>query len=389
MKCARCGAELREGNLYCSVCGREAQIVNGYSVIEEDYLKALLAQEEKEQSFAPPQHRLTEEKRKQAEEEKRTRKKAFWKVCAATVAVAAVVFTAAALFITYKNHNSYDYQVQMARKQTVDRNYERALSYYKNALALEPNDIAARIEMAEIYMKENEYDAALVSYTEVVMLDKKNKKAYQGLISIYEQRREYQKIKELSEQVQGTELLNLFEVYLAQEPEFLPKEGTYDIETEITLSAQEQCDIFYTIDGTDPKQYGTLYTDAILFDEAGTYTIKAVSCNEKGIYSEVANADYQITATRPSYPKVVPDGGVMEETTFVVIAAQKECDIYYTWDGTNPTTKSARYTTPIQVPEGNHILSILVVNPKTKLSSQIYRTNFIYEPENTTVENEL
>ena len=42
MKCAKCGAELKEGCLYCSVCGHEAQMVNGYSVLEEDYLKALL-----------------------------------------------------------------------------------------------------------------------------------------------------------------------------------------------------------------------------------------------------------------------------------------------------------------------------------------------------------
>lgn len=45
MKCAKCGAELKEGCLYCSVCGHEAQMVNGYSVLEEDYLKALLTDE--------------------------------------------------------------------------------------------------------------------------------------------------------------------------------------------------------------------------------------------------------------------------------------------------------------------------------------------------------
>ena len=45
MKCAKCGAELKEGCLYCSVCGHEAQMVNEYSVLEEDYLKAILTDE--------------------------------------------------------------------------------------------------------------------------------------------------------------------------------------------------------------------------------------------------------------------------------------------------------------------------------------------------------
>ena len=35
----------------------------------------------------------------------------------------------------------------------------------------------------------------------------------------------------------------------------------------------------------------------------------------------------------------------------------------------------------LQIPEGNNILSIIVVNDKTKLTSEIYRTNFIYHAQ--------
>ena len=38
MKCANCGAEIKLGCVYCSVCGKEAQIVPDYNV-EEDILK--------------------------------------------------------------------------------------------------------------------------------------------------------------------------------------------------------------------------------------------------------------------------------------------------------------------------------------------------------------
>ena len=50
----------------------------------------------------------------------------------------------------------------------------------------------------------------------------------------------------------------------------------------------------------------------------------------------------------------------MDDITFVVITADEGCSIYYTWDGTDPTDTSARYTEPIEVPEGNNILSIIV-----------------------------
>ena len=56
-----------------------------------------------------------------------------------------------------------------------------------------------------------------------------------------------------------------------------------------------------------------------------------------------------------------------------MITADEGCSIYYTWDGTDPTDTSARYTEPIEVPEGNNILSIIVVNDKTKLTSEILR----------------
>lgn len=47
MKCVKCGAEMKEGCIYCSVCGNEAQIVPDYSVLEDDYLRSLLTEEER------------------------------------------------------------------------------------------------------------------------------------------------------------------------------------------------------------------------------------------------------------------------------------------------------------------------------------------------------
>ena len=46
MKCIYCGAELKEGCIYCSKCGKEVQLVPDYSGIEDDYLKALITSNE-------------------------------------------------------------------------------------------------------------------------------------------------------------------------------------------------------------------------------------------------------------------------------------------------------------------------------------------------------
>ena len=380
MKGAKCGAELKEGCLYCSVCGHEAQMVNGYSVLEEDYLKALLTDEAAKNGS--DDGIKSETQKKKAEEYSKRKKRTLWMILGCMAALVLIILIASVAYIRHKNNNSYDYQMQMAEQELVDLNYEKALSYYKNALTLSPNDIKARSEMADIYMVKKEYDSALVLYMEIITLDKKNKEAYQGLITIYEAKGEYEKISELASTVTDTDLLELFSGYIVAEPVFYPDEGTYEVYTVVTIFSIEEYDIYYTLDGSDPTKDGILYTDdGIELDDIQKYTIKAACKNEKGIYSDGVTTTYQTEAKAPDYPEVLPDGGTVEDITFVVITAQEGCSIYYTWDGTDPTTASSRYTEPIEVPEGNNILSIIVVNDKTNLCSEIYRTNFIYTPQ--------
>lgn len=44
MKCENCGAELREGSVYCMVCGKPVQIVPDYNAFD-DYLDNLVGED--------------------------------------------------------------------------------------------------------------------------------------------------------------------------------------------------------------------------------------------------------------------------------------------------------------------------------------------------------
>ena len=68
MKCAKCGAELKVGCVYCSVCGQEAQIVSDDSVLEEELLRQLLMEEEASQE--PLKQKKHGEPKKQAGQKK-------------------------------------------------------------------------------------------------------------------------------------------------------------------------------------------------------------------------------------------------------------------------------------------------------------------------------
>lgn len=390
MKCVKCGAELKEGCIYCSVCGRETQVVPDYSVLEDDYLRSILKEEYegKQNKFTDTQSdrkgKVTSGKNKKTQKNANPKSN---KTPIIVVCLVLVLFICAGvgvkLYIDHKNANSYDYQVKMAKNELIDKNYEAALNYYSSALALEPNDISVRHAMAEIYIKRGEYEFARGLFQEIIQLDASNESAYRNLIAIYEESGDYESIVELASEVVDADILELFAGYIVSTPDISPEAGTHYEYITVTLFSVEAYDIYYTLDGTNPDTKNGILYDAkkkIELDEAGKFEVKAICCNEKGILSPVASASYVIREVPPEYATVSPDGGRITEATTVTITAGEGCSIYYTWDGTDPTDASAKYEAPLEIPEGNTILSVLVINEKSGLDSGVYRTNFIYYP---------
>ena len=386
MKCEKCGAEMKEGCIYCSVCGNEAQMVPDYSVLEDDYLRKLL-EEENQPASGTKQTNKTGKKNQKKQNAKNSSSQMSNKIpiiivcCILVIAITAGVI--AKLVIDHKNANSYDYQVEMAQQEAIDKNYENALQYYKTALALKPDDMKVRLAMADIYMQQKSYDAAMVLLIEIIDMDELNLEAYKNLIQIYDEKEDYDSIAELSDGITNIEILALFDEYLVAAPVISPVEGTYNEYKDVTIFSMEGFDIYYTMDGSTPDATNGIFYDedeGIHLDEAGMYRIQAVCVNKKGICSEVASAKYKIEILAPEYATVTPDGGRIAYGTQVTITAEKDCSIYYTWDGTDPTEQSAKYEAPLDIPYGNNILSVLVVNDKTGLDSGVYRTNFIYYP---------
>jgi hypothetical protein len=82
------------------------------------------------------------------------------------------------------------------------------------------------------------------------------------------------------------------EVPTLDAPTFSLEAGTYDEEQEVTLSAEEGT-IYYTLDGTTPDAESTEYTEAIVLDECGEITIKAIAISGETT-SSVASATYTI-----------------------------------------------------------------------------------------------
>ena len=112
----------------------------------------------------------------------------------------------------------------------------------------------------------------------------------------------------------------------------------------------------------------------------GSTTVKAVARNADGNYSLVTENTYEIAYEKPDYPEVSPSEGSVTAPTFVQVTIPEGCTVYYTWDGSRPTESSAVCTEPLAIPEGNNILSLLLVD-EHGMQSDVLQCNYRYLPQ--------
>lgn len=77
-------------------------------------------------------------------------------------------------------------------------------------------------------------------------------------------------------------------------PVITPATGTYDEPQTVTITAAEGCAIYYTLDGTEPNDGSTRYSEPFVVSE--TTTVKAVAVNDEDTQSKVATAVITIKA---------------------------------------------------------------------------------------------
>jgi hypothetical protein len=147
-------------------------------------------------------------------------------------------------------------------------------------------------------------------------------------------------------------------------PTFSPAAGTYTSAQSVTISdATAGTTIYYTTDGTTPTASSTRYTGAIW--QSSTQTLKAVAVETGYANSPVTTATYTIAPVLPA-PTFSPQGGGASWALFTtppsvtISDATAGTTIYYTINGTTPTTSSTKYTGPITVNVTETIAAIAV-----------------------------
>ena len=157
-------------------------------------------------------------------------------------------------------------------------------------------------------------------------------------------------------------------------PSFSPAAGTYITSVTVTISdATAGATIYYTIDGSTPTTASSCIPGPIAVTQSRT--IRAIAAKSGMLTSAVASATYTVQTATPTFNP--PGGTYLLNLTVSISDATPGATIYYTTDGSTPTTSSRVYTGPIVLlPLTTTTIKAIAVSPgrsQSVVASATYR----------------
>jgi sugar lactone lactonase YvrE len=155
-----------------------------------------------------------------------------------------------------------------------------------------------------------------------------------------------------------------------------PNSGAYTSAQSVTITeSQTGAAIYYTTDGTTPTSSSILYSGA--FTVASSATVNAVGIQLGWKTSPVSSATY--TINYPSTPLFTPGTGTYNSATQVAITSGLSgASIYYTTDGSMPSSASTLYTAPITVGASETLNAIAIAGgTSSSVATAVYTINTV------------
>ena len=263
--------------------------------------------------------------------------------------------------------------------------YPEAEEMLSIALAREPENVEALINMAQVQERLGHADAALAIYESLVRdIAPEHPGAYRNLIRIYQENGLNAEALELMQNASDRTGRQEFTIMLRENTPTAPvlskQAGRYNETIDVTIAIPNGETVYYTTDGTDPSEAGQVYEKGrVIHVEEGKLTLKAIGFTESGVPSEQVEATYTVIIPTPAAPKANYASGKYKKAPRVSLRPgdedKKKNDeivaIYYTLDGRQATTASTLYTGPIQLPTGDCELRAISVARNGKVSYEM------------------
>jgi len=131
-------------------------------------------------------------------------------------------------------------------------------------------------------------------------------------------------------------------------PVLSPGSESFSSSVSVTITdATPGATIYYTTDGSTPTTSSAVYFQAI--NVVATTTLRAIATAANFLESPETSATYSLVTQVPA-PAFSPAAGTFSSPVQVTVSdAYRGAAIYYTTDGTTPTTSSSQYVSPVSI----------------------------------------
>lgn len=162
-----------------------------------------------------------------------------------------------------------------------------------------------------------------------------------------------------------------------------PKGGKFLHPVSVRLRTEEGAQIYFTVDGSDPTEDSSRYTDPIALHR--DTTLKFFALDKAGNWEEVRVQRYRI-AVDSAKPVTLaePSGGLFNSPVTVSLSAEEGSTIYYTIDGSRPSRKSAKYSGPLKFVRSG-VLRFFAVD-KTGNQEKVREESYVIDAKPPTVD---
>lgn len=384
MECPFCGGQMKEGQVFCEHCGKEMQFVPVFEPeIEESIRESLsgLIDRVDEETNTNTESSL------EKEADKKEKKGLFYRISRnehagaiyAGMGIGGVLLFLCLVFgIFYAvNYNSYEYQMKKAGAAYVlesEEGYETAIKYAQRAIEIAPNSSDAKMLLSSAYLKLGRQAEAVNMLEEIVETDNSYIEAYKSLIGIYEEQKKYEDINRILKACTDLSVVEQFQEYVVQTPEFSEEEGEYDEVISLKLLAGSNCTIYYTLDGSVPTEDSEMYSVPIRL-EKGEHVVSALCVNQYNLASDIVQKKYTIDISVPDEPEISVDSGEYSSPRMISSDLIEDYEMFYTTDGSTPTRDSIPYLVPIPMPLGRSVFQFIMYD-ENGVASEIAKRQY-------------
>lgn len=294
MVCPKCGKEIPDGSLFCSYCFADISVVETYDQVVEQAVSDAMEDVTKHVERVTTREKARMERESELEQYKKRMGRVMSGVIAGVVVAALIL-----LIYEVRASRTESHFVARAYEKAAEGDYTGAAADITHALDLHETssgDTELLLTRSDYEMKAGDDEAALETLHEMLGLamdSSETLSAWSRIVEIYSARGEYATIAGMLRADGDEEVQSTYRRYMTYDPYVDIPSGNYDEEFLLTISADGDGSIFYTLDGSRPTTASNLYNEPIQI-RRGMTRVNAVYINRFGVSSRTISRLYWV-----------------------------------------------------------------------------------------------